>query len=166
MLLTFLCALIVAALVLFWFFGRRPYKNKNISQKEIATYIQLLLDRGFDGGVLVIEVPKTHYFVQFSKYIIRPGVVGLRLSFPRAPWSEELFAGMRRLVEEKGYFYRLENVEKGNVSGFLVVDLKTAVDKATELTQLILARIFTLDSLQTVDITCWNISHLDEKIGF
>ena len=88
--------------VSFWYFGKKPYKHRGLSQENLTEYFEALFARGFNGGNLIIEVPDGPLFIQFSKYIVKKGEVGLQFDFPSMPWSEKYYELLKRELTKKG----------------------------------------------------------------
>lgn len=155
------------------YYGTRPYRHKVIARGDFTKFLRTLLHRGYDGGYLVVETRKGERFVQFRKYIKSRSNVGLRFDFPRAPWSETYYEGLKELLDRHGYEFEIESAgarvidgEKNQVSEFVVVDLKKDFESASKLTSLILLELFKLSPEEVVTLYFVNISLLDEKIGF
>lgn len=131
-----------------WHFGRRPQPHL-VRQDDLQRFLREPLRRGSAAGWVRIERRKSPQFVQFATYAGKAGA-GLELSFPRAPWSEAIYQDLGRLIASRGFEVERQVVEGGDVSEFLVVDLKGDVGRAEGLAQLILREVFGADRKELV----------------
>lgn len=69
---------------------------------DVRAQADLLLRRGYEGGVMIVTDVPSDRFVQFKKYIHRKGEFGLELGFPKAPWSLSYYDDVVTLVERQG----------------------------------------------------------------
>ncbi len=161
-----LFVLTAVALTCFWYFGRKHYKHKVVPQRDLSRYFEALFTRGFNGGFLVIEVPNSPLFIQFSKYVLKNGHVGLQFDFPMAPWSEKYYELLKQELSKMSFELSTRPTSGSKVREFLTVDLKQDIVSATTLARFVLQSVFGLDRDQTVTLYFENISPKDERIDF
>ena len=89
-----LISFIIIFIFLIYYLFKRPLRK--ISELDMA--INILLKRGFNGGTLIVDHPKTKTFVQFRKYIHKNGVYGIEAAFPNISWSKEFFSSVKSYV--------------------------------------------------------------------
>ena len=164
--LFYVLLLTAAAIAGLWYIGRKPYKHRRVPQANLNTYFEALLNRGFNGGVLIIEIPGSPLFLQFSKYIFRDGHVGLRFVFPLAPWSESYYEQVCRELSKRGFDLVTLPTSKGQVSEFLTVDLKQNIAEAVNVARLVIQSVYRLKEDQTLELYFHNVSPKNERIGF
>ena len=114
----------------------------------------------------MIEVPNSPLFIQFSKYFLGKGRVGLKLDFPLAPWSEKYYERVKQELSKMSLKFSVVPTMETTVREFLTVDLGQDIDQAITLAKMILHSAFGLDQNQTFTLYFDNISHKDENIGF
>lgn len=143
--MTFVVILVLVSLgfLAFWYFGRQPQKHV-VRQDDLQRFLREPLRRGSRAGWVRIERRKSPQFVQFATYSGKTGA-GLELSFPRAPWSEAIYQELVRILTINGLEVERQVVDGGDVSEFLVVDLRGDVGRAEGLAQLILREVFGAD---------------------
>jgi hypothetical protein len=157
--------LIAIAFTSLLYFGKKHYKHKNVSQKDLARYLEALLERGLNGGFLVIEVPNNKLFIQFSKYFIKNGQAGLQFDFPMAPWSEKYFEQLKRELLKMNLDFSIVSASGVKSRKFIAVDLKRDINSAASFATFVLQSIFGLTKEQTLTLYFENISPKDEKIA-
>jgi hypothetical protein len=162
--LIYIFTVVVIALAVLFYFGEKPWKIKNVSLDELEKYLEALLKRGFNGGFLIMEVPQTSLFVQFSKYIKKKGPTGLQFDFPLAPWSEKYYNRLKSQLSKEKINYSTEEVSGGKVEEFLTVDLEQNIAKAAEVARLTLRSVFELGSGQAVTVYFQHINPKDEEV--
>ncbi len=152
------------AFVCFEIWGRRSHKHRRVPLADLERFFDALLKRGFNGGFMVIEVPKTSVFIQFSKYILKKGHVGLQLDFPLVPWSEKYRESLRHELSKAGFDFRLTAGSDG--TEFVTVDLGQNIGRCVAVAKLVLQCVFGLAQDQKVNVYFENISPRQEAIGF
>ena len=95
-------------------------------------------------GIIVIEDRNSEHFIQFRKYILRNGEIGLEFGFPEAPWSTAYFPQLRDAMTASGTSFRETRETYGRVTAFLHVDCGNDIDKAVALADLCFFKIFCL----------------------
>ena len=161
-----LLVVVVLAVLAFFWWGKKPHKHRNIAQDQLEEFLEALFYRGYDGGFICIEIPKSRSFIQFSKYMGTRGVVGLQFDFPLADWSKEYYAKLSSVLNDRAVKYEIQSTGEAGVSEFLVVDLKQDVKMASYLAKLVIQDVFDLGKDDCVDLYFENVSPRNEKIGF
>jgi hypothetical protein len=132
--------------------GRRRHKHRRVRLADLDRFLGALLTRGFNGGLVVIEIPKTPLFLQFSKYVLKDGRVGLQLDFPVAPWSEKYYDRLKQELDKNGVYYTSQETRAHGVREFLMVDVKQSIGDAATLARTVFHSVFGMseDTLVTV----------------
>jgi hypothetical protein len=124
-----------AALVLlvagFWYFGRKPATHRDLTPAKLERLLTVLLNQGYDGGVLFIRGRRNEPFLQVMKYAGR-NRVGLQLDFPRAPWAMPYLPAVERALQDFDALPTGGWTAEGNDLQFLTVDFGTDVKRAAE----------------------------------
>lgn len=63
---------------------------------QLRRPLEDLLKRGFDGGTLIIDHPKTGTFIQFKKYILEKDNYGIELFYPEVEWSKGFISEFKK----------------------------------------------------------------------
>lgn len=132
----------------------RPYKHRNINQKDVFRFLNSLLFRTGGQGFLVVELPISDYFIQFSKYEFK-NEVGLEFDFPLAPWSKKYYYYVEKTIISLKIKYKKDKVsnEKDNqVEEFLNIDFKQDINTAVKLSEALFREVFKLDENSTLTI--------------
>lgn len=141
---TILLTVIVATIValISWHLWISSTKGVLRDAVGVKRGLQDLLNRGFDGGILIITPQNSKGFVQFNKYVISNKEYGIEFSFPNANWSESRFNELMRVCELEGIKY---GVSKGsNSMEFLEIDFGTDVNGAHEFVVHVFFKVFNL----------------------
>jgi hypothetical protein len=153
------------AFILFSMWGRKPHKHREVSLADLEGFFEVLLRRGGNGGFMMIEIPRTSLFVQFSKYILNGGLIGLQFDFPLAPWSEMYYEPLKQELQEGGLHYTVEpGREGGGVREFLTVDIGQDVRAAAGIARTVSTKVFRLREDLTVTVWFSNVSPREETI--
>lgn len=80
-------------------------------------------------------------FLQFARYEMSTGHLGLELAFPSAPWSTDYFPKVVTAASKLGLSYEIEEME-GNVNRFVFVRFGDSVDQAAAFAKSVLTEIF------------------------
>jgi hypothetical protein len=131
-------------IVAFWYFGSKPVKHRNLTPERITTLVEMLLERGADGGALFIKERGGARFVQFAKYVGHAGRVGIQTDFPLAPWSEPFYEGVCRCITKLGLTSREMNTGREDTKRFLTVDFGRNVKQATAFITCVVEEVFAL----------------------
>ena len=138
----------VAAILAGIFLYRRPRPVEHLEEiglGDLKRCLDILLQRGYDLGFVVFEIPGDQRFVEFSKYVKVAKNRGIQLDFPRAPWSEPYYEQVKSLLEGKGIRYQVEDTPDGPVREFIQVDFGLDLDGAADTGQHIFERVFRVD---------------------
>jgi len=103
---------VVATLTFLWRYGKRPYRYRDVHVRDLRRFLTTLLNRGYQGGLLFLEVRARRggrRFLQFAKYIGRDGEAGLEFSFPLAPWSRPYYDLLRARLETEAIHFELQD---------------------------------------------------------
>jgi hypothetical protein len=157
-----IAALLGAGPILFWHYGKKPYKHKGLAVDDLEKYFATLLNRGFNGGFLVIEVPKRPLFIQFSKYIGKQGSIGLQFDFPRVGWSENYYELVKNEASKSKFQFSLQR--GSDHTEFITINLNQDIAQAVVLSKLVLQSVFKLDPATKLNLFFGNVSPKDEKI--
>lgn len=135
--------LVLGAIAFLWRLGAQPQRHKRVSAADLDRFLTTLLERGSPGAVLYIETAaKRSAFIQFAKYQDGSNV-GLQFAFPRAPWSEEVFASVEDAMDSAGFaILKRPGDGGGDVREFLLVDLGANVVEATRLAVTVVPVVF------------------------
>lgn len=159
-------ALAALALRLLAWGGARPYVHRTRAS-GVSGFLQDVLRRGYAGGTLTLDVPRTEMFVQFRKYIKPSASIGLEFGFPRAAWSEPYYEKLLTLLAARSIPFRREPVDDptpGGVTEFVTVDCGATQDLALELTTLTLVDVFGCSSTDPIEARLQGISVHDEYV--
>jgi hypothetical protein len=138
----------VAAVVAGVFLYRRPSPVEHLEEvglSELRRCLDILLQRGYDLGFVVFEMPGDQRFVEFSKYVRDAQNRGVQLDFPRSPWSEPYYEQVKSLLEGKGIRYQVEDTRNGPVREFIQVDFGQDLEGAATTCREIFERVFRVD---------------------
>ena len=102
--------LVLVAAVALWKYAGSPLKHRNLSVDQLRKYFDVLIDRGYPNGFMIIEVPQTAIFLQFVKEEGDEQSPKIRCDFPLAPWSREYYVAVARLASELNLSYRETSV--------------------------------------------------------
>lgn len=137
-----------AALLAALFLYRRPRQNEQMGEvglSDLQRCLEILLQRGYDLGFVVFEIPGDQRFLEFSKYVRDQDNRGVQLDFPRAPWSEPYYEQVKSLLEGKGIAYQVEDTPDGPVREFIQVDFAQDLGRAAATARDIFERVFRVD---------------------
>ena len=143
----------VAALVAAVFIYRRPRPVEHLEEVglgDLKRCLDILLQRGYDLGFVVFEMPGDQRFVEFSKYVRDPHNRGIQLDFPRSPWSEQYYEQVKSLLEGRGIRYQVQDTPNGPVREFIQVDFGQDMDGAAATCRDIFERVFRVDPTTVV----------------
>lgn len=138
----------VAALLAAVFVYRRPRPREHMEEiglGDLRRLIAMLLERGYDLGFLVFELPGEERFVEFSKYIKEGRKQGIQLDFPLSRWSEPYYDQVKSLLESRRVPYTVEDTPDGPVREFIQVDFAHDVDGAAVTAKEIFERVFRVE---------------------
>ncbi len=150
--------IILVSLLPWWASKGMPYNLDSI-ERPLAD----LLKRGYDGGLLFIDIGLSgRRFLQLRKYIHAPGDYGIELGFPRASWSRELFPQVEAFCSKSGIKYR---IQRNNGMDFLHVDFGRDLALAYRCIRRMLVDIFGVQERTKLFAKLENASAEDELIS-
>jgi hypothetical protein len=152
--------------VFLYHYGKRPLRHRRAVADDLSEPFQVLLYRGYDGGLMIIEAPDRKRFLQFRKYIKSRHNVGLECGFPRAPWSVEYYDRVRECLDGRGIDYSIAPTGDRATTEFLLIDLRQDVSKGVEVARLILGEVFGLKPDEVISLRYLNVSPREERVGF
>jgi hypothetical protein len=138
----------VAAILAGVFLYRRPRPVEHLEEVglgDLQRCLDILLQRGYDLGFVIFEIPGDQRFVEFSKYVRDRQNRGVQLDFPRSTWSEPYYEQVKSLLEGKGIRYQVEDTPNGPVQEFIQVDFGQDLAGAAATCQDIFERVFRVD---------------------
>lgn len=163
---------ILLALVRFMSGPPRPAIHSDLDSKRMRGMIEMLYHRGYDGGILFIEVRGDDRFLQIRKQIRAKGDVSLRCDFPMVAWSEQYYGRVREYLDSAGVAYR-DSVGPTDLEVLgqtpqrtLVISLGSDVDVAVQFVDHVFRVIFNVDPVAQAVATVENVDPRDTRIGF
>jgi hypothetical protein len=150
----------IGLLLLIW----RGAKGPACTLKTLEVPIQELLRRGYHNGFIVINIHRSKYFLQLRKYIYKPGNYGIKLSFPNAKWSEQVFPKLTKFCKDNGVEYSIRKEVAEEPLEFLHVDFAKDVAKAHTTIKDIILKVFEFDESVKMFVRLENASVDDELI--
>jgi len=139
--------------------GNSAYTSENFS-----LLLDVLLKRGFDGGTLVLSQNKSDKFLQFRKYILVEGSLGIKMDFPKADWSSEYFDLLREYLTINNISYEEIKAINENELDFIIVNLKEDICFSSELSCYVFETIMKNDKETLYTASYENVSPWDEVI--
>jgi hypothetical protein len=133
---------LAAAWALLWLGSRISVKHRHLGPRKLGNLLFTLLHNGSDRSVLLIRVRKNERFVQFRLRMPDGTEPGLEFGFPRAPWSERIFADVADLLREHAVPFERVPAGAGAVTEFLVADFGTDVERAQRLATALLTSVY------------------------
>ena len=118
----------------------KPLRHKGVRPSDLRRFFEVLLARGGPEGMMFIETgkAKSAKFLQFRR-LGPPGFGRVRMDFPDAPWSRDLFGRVRQISEEAGFSNSLHIPEAGTlVRAFLLVELGRDEERLAHFAALVL----------------------------
>lgn len=160
-------AMLVIVFGALWVWMRKPLVHKGLAPRDLRPYLETLLKRGHDRGLLFIRPGSSkeeERFLQFAKYL-ENGIAGLQFAFPDATWSAHLYGDVRDEVESLGLEATELSTGDPRTRKFLIVDLGQDLEAAQRLVEAVLARAFHVHLDGSVSATFENVSPHDVAIG-
>lgn len=148
--------------------GRKPVRHKGVYPDRIGRFLEVLLRRGYNGGVAVFEVNerrRQRRFIQFVKYIRRPGEIGIAFAFPNAPWSREYVEPVRAMLAASGVAATASATGRDDTTEFVNADLGSDIDGGVRLADKVFQAVFHLPSDTRVDALLINVNPRDELVS-
>lgn len=153
-----------AGLAAFCYYGSKPARHRNLTQERVATLVEMLLERGQNGGALFVEERGGPRFVQLAKYIGESSHSGIQCDFPLAKWSEAFYARVPECVTDLGLRAREMTTGRKDTQRFLTVDFGRDVKQATQLITCIVERVFGLELARDCEAYLVNVSVQRPKV--
>ena len=141
---------------------RRRYDSCTLD--DIKFWIESLLRRGREGGIVIITDIPSGKFVQFKKYIRRKGDYGLRMDFPKAPWSLPHYDAIGNALHRNAISFSIEPTDDEPVTEFLWVDFHQDTTLAMTAVKVILFDVFGLPHDRRFRLQGEDFSYKDELI--
>ncbi|CAB1060380.1 hypothetical protein D1BOALGB6SA_5146 [Olavius sp. associated proteobacterium Delta 1] len=142
----------------------RSAKGPVHTLRTLEIPIKDLLRRGYNDGSLVINVHHSKYFLQLRKYIYKPGNYGIKLCFPNAKWSEQVFVKLTDFCKNTGIEYSIGKEIAEEPLEFLHVDFGKDVTKAHNTIKNIILKVFEFDDSIKLFVRLENAAVDDELI--
>jgi hypothetical protein len=139
-----LLAILLASLafIILVIVARRPHYHRNLALSQVKTHLEALLKRGYNGGFIIIEDMHSDRFVQLAKYIKKKGDIGIELSFPKAPWSEQYYGKFKEWLRSEKIPFIIQAVDSTPVTEFIDIDCHSNIGMALGLVESIFKDIF------------------------
>jgi hypothetical protein len=163
--------------ILLAFVGRlagppKPAVHAELDQARMRGMIEMLYYRGYDGGILFIEVKGDDRFLQIRKQILAKGSISLRCDFPLVRWSEQYYNKIRAYLDAVG----IEYADSAGVTDLavhgpvpprtLVISLGSDINVAAQFVDHVFREIFAVDPATRAAATVENVDPRDTRIGF
>jgi hypothetical protein len=130
--LWFLFALLAVCAYVWMYHRRRLSQFDNLDETEIARFVRLLFDSGYNGATMVISDMTADRFVQFRKYIRQPGDIGIEAHFPSAPWSKPYYNLVAELLRKRGKDFEVLTTNTRPTTELMRIDFGSDVAQAIE----------------------------------
>lgn len=155
----------IVFLIIFRILNSKPI-YQNIRPASLIKYLNILYERGYDGGIIYIYDSSNKRFIQFIKNIKSKGDVHIELGFPRVKWTQKYYDILKDFLIKKNINYENINDKSGKVE-FIVIDCKSDIGFCIFLINEIFIKIFDIkyEDLK-YNIKYENVSPREEKIGF
>lgn len=153
---------ILFIIVILWHYGKKPYKHLDISQNELEKYLKILLFRGYENGVMYIEV-SNNIKLKFSKYMYEKNLMGIQYSFPLEKWSKTYYDLLKKVLYDNNIKFKIDKNEDDDFFELLIVDLKQDIKWAQNVATVILQDVFALKNSDKVNLYFENVSARNEN---
>lgn len=164
MLYTIIILTILFVVIVLWKRGKKPYKHIGVSQDDLKRFLETLLFRGYDNGVMYVQMPNK-IKLEFSKYVNEKNLASIQFSFPLAEWSKSYYDRFKAVLIENDVKFKVRKIQKEEALELLLVDFKQDIEFGQKLARLVFRDLFGLKDGDNVDIYFENVSARDEKIG-
>jgi len=121
----FIALLVAVAVVVAWWWLRRPVRHRNVPMADFGRYLEAWIPKLANGGLIFIREEASKHFVQFGIYRSDRDAV-IQFALPEAGWSSSFFDAVGSALKSAGFDVRAEATEVQEVPRFLVCDLPTA----------------------------------------
>ena len=132
--------------------------------ETIERPISDLLNRGYNGAFLIIDISHTKYFLQLRKYINAPGEYGIELCFPNANWSNKFIQKLTELCNHEEIKYSITKENDKESLEFLCIDFDKDSHVAYKFVRRILLEIFKVDEAVKLFVRLENATTEDNLI--
>ena len=139
----------------------RPWQC--LDETGIERGLALLLKRGYDGGYGIFTDKQTARFIQFRKYIVNRGEIGLEMHFPRAPWSERFYREVPPLLNRLGIPYSRVPLATDPVVEVIQADFGADIVAASRFAADVATEVFGMTTV-CLDFVANDICPLDELV--
>ena len=134
---------------LMWWGTRIPMPHRNLTSKRLEALLDVLLQKGSTSGRLIIDVKGSDKFIQFEKYV-DGSRQGVQLAFPKSPWSEDFYEGVRHVVRLRRLPFNIVMTSRdAPTTEFIIAELETDVQKAQELASTLLIDVLGADPIRS-----------------
>lgn len=133
--------LVIAAIIIIRILYKLPEAYKAVGHKYEALkyYLEILLNRGYDKGFLIIRIKSSKKFIQIRKYVNSIDEYGIELGFPKAKWSLEYFKDLEDMCIQNNINYEYVYEEPLD---FIYIDFNSNIEYAYNTIKKILIEIF------------------------
>ena len=136
----------------------------SLTLPDVRNWIEILLKRGRDGGFIIITDIPSGKFVQIKKYVRRTGDYGLRMDFPKAPWSLAHYDAVSDVLQKDAVSFSALPTDDDPVTEVIVVDFHRDTGLALAVVERILFDVFGLPRDRRFRLRGEDISYKDEVI--
>ncbi len=134
------------------------------SISEMKASLRWLLRRGLRNGILTIEAEGTDFSLEVRKYLYPQENFGLNVCLSCAPGSVEYFRKFEHYCKDKDIDFFMERGSGGDSTEFLCVDFGKDIERAHELVEIIITKIFCISRSHEFFVILENLSPWDEEI--
>lgn len=157
-------ALWVRAIRKTWKKGKDKWGLYKHGSDRIPDVINWALRYCLRRGFIVIEARNSEHFIQFRKYILRNGEIGLELGFTDASWSKAHFPKLRETLTANGIPFRETRETYDDFVTLIQVDCGQDIDRATYLARLCFFDLFGLSEDTLFRSSPTNYSELHDDV--
>ncbi|HEY3066103.1 MAG TPA: M48 family metalloprotease [Methylomirabilota bacterium] len=145
---------------------RRAKLFDGLGVADTRLYLDMLLERGYDGAYLFVWHAPSRENVQFRKYILSPTDVGLELLVPRATSADGTrFQAVQAFLARHELHASVEPRVTPGVAEYLAVDLRANTDLGLVLMDAIFHEIMELPRARQFRVRSAGLRQKDERIA-
>jgi len=89
-----LCLIIIIRIV------KQPLRHKRIQPSELPYYLEILRNRGYSGGFIIIQNMKSKQFIQFMKVITPENRIEIHSSFFPVKWLQQFMEKIKGYLSD------------------------------------------------------------------
>ena len=141
----------------------RATKGPTHTLETIDRPIKDLLNRGYDGSFLIVNIYRSKNFLQLRKYINAPDDYGIKLCFPNAKWSAQLFIKLKEFCDQNGIKYTIAEEKANKPLEFLYIDFAKEFFEAHKYVKNILLEVFGVNKNVKLFVRLENAT-IDDKL--